>query len=518
MLETDERAEIEVVLSDLGPDLEQDFVDHLEAWDCSSDELVGSRPPTEEAPTDTSWVLRICYRVEWDLDQEQAVHWVDFPGESDPATSTFARVPKRLHDLLPVAVIESQRRPLRLHPRANFRRLLDHLGSGTIADDFDALVQAVAAAGEDLAKSSGIRTLVEQVLTPVQGPLGIDASDDSLVQFVPEGGSLSGLLRSLQPALDLGRPGHLPLHRHGSTTTALVQVGEAIAALRESGAVLLVDDFGEDLDAISARHLAATFRTQADQAWVSTRRAACLDTFRPEEVIRLHASGLERMAAQIDAPTTRAERIAIRHLSLQLLPAASASTVAIVEGPHDRAALESLALRRLERSGRPLPAASGVAIVDAGVVDGSGGASAVVRLSRLASQLGFHCVAVIDGDRGADGQQALADAESAADCVVRLPDGFAIERMIVDGLDDEVIIKTVKELCAVFGVHVPADLDTLTDTALAKAVGKVLKSSGGLHAQFVELLPRDNAPPRLRTLLKTIVKAGENHLVGLQQL
>jgi hypothetical protein len=165
-----------------------------------------------------------------------------------------------------------------------------------------------------------------------------------------------------------------------------------------------------------------------------------------------------------------------------------------------------------------LPAASGVAIVDAGVVDGSGGASAVVRLSRLASQLGFHCVAVIDGDRGADGQQALADAESAADCVVRLPDGFAIERMIVDGLDDEVIIKTVKELCAVFGVHVPADLDTLTDTALAKAVGKVLKSSGGLHAQFVELLPRDNAPPRLRTLLKTIVKAGENHLVGLQQL
>lgn len=165
---------------------------------------------------------------------------------------------------------------------------------------------------------------------------------------------------------------------------ALVQVGEAIASLRESGAVLLVDDFGEDLDAISARHLAATFRTHADQAWVSTRRAACLEMFRPEEVIRLHTAGLVRMAAQIDAPTTRAERIATRHLSLQLLPVASASTVAIVEGPHDRAALEALALRLLERPGTPLPAASSVAIVDAGVVDGSGGASAVVRLSRLA--------------------------------------------------------------------------------------------------------------------------------------
>ncbi|MDJ0767138.1 MAG: hypothetical protein QNJ12_00030 [Ilumatobacter sp.] len=519
MTTTEQRAEVEVVLGDLGSELEQDFIDHLEAWDHEQSDLFGSRPPTEAASSaEVEWVLRLCYRAEWDADQEQATHWVDFPDESDPSAGTFVRVPKRLHDRLPVTVVESRRRPLRLHPRADFRRLLDSVGSRTIADDFDNLVDSVASAGEVLAKSADLSSLVGEVLTPVAGPLGIDADDDGLVQFVPEGGSLSGLLRSLQPAIDLGPPGHLPLHRHGASSTALVQAGEAIAALGQPGMVLLVDDFGEDLDPISSEHLSATLRRHAGQAWISTRRSSSLGVFRVEEIVRLHTKSGGRLASQLDPPTTRAERIAMRHLSMQLLPAASAATVAIVEGPHDRAALDALARRRFLRSGEPLPASFGIAIVDAGAADGSGGASSVVRLAGLARNLGFHTVAVIDGDPGKAGEQALADAEAAADCVVRLPDGFAVERAIVSALDDGVLTKTLKMVCSATGAQPPSGLDELSGRPLGKAVEKALKSSGGLHAQFVELLPRGRVPPRLRAVLEKIIDAGRQRLEGVEQL
>lgn len=519
MLDTDERAEVEVVLGDLGPDLEQDFLDHLEAWDVDEGTLAAPSPPTESVTGGgTTWVLRLCYRAEWDDDQEQATHWVDFPDESDPASDTYARVPRRLHDLLPVVVVETRGRPLRLGPRSDFRRLLERADSGSLGDAFDDLVDSVAGAGEALAKTADIKASVGAVLKPVEGPLGIDATDDTLVQFVPEGGSLSGVLRTLQPSINLGPPGHLPLHRHGATASALVQAGEAIAALGEAGVVVLVDDFGEDLDSISARHLASAFCEHAGQAWISTRRSAAVEAFPPEDIIRLHLKSGVRHAAQIEQLTTKADRVAARHLSLQLLPAASAAVVAIVEGPHDRAALEALADRRLRRSKKVLPAAYGITIIDAGVVDGSGGASAVARLARLAKRLGFHTIAVIDGDKGVDGNNALDAAADAADRVIRLPDGFAIERALIEGLSDAAVLGTLRIVCDTFDVAVAPDLDTLTGRDLVKTVVAVLKKSGGLHAQFVDLLPPKSDPPTLRGILEAIIESGQDRLDGVHQL
>lgn len=519
MLATDKRAEVEVVLANLGADLEQDFVDHLEAWDPDQNVLAPQRPPTEALSVeDTAWVLRLCYRIEWDDEQEMAVHWVDFPGESDPPTGTYARVGRRLHDRLPVVVVESRGRPLRLGPRADFRRLLDSDDDGTLAGAFESLVEAVSDAGEALANTDDIKRAVSSVLKPVEGPLGVDAEDDGLVQFVPEGGSLSGVLRSLQPAVDLGGPGHLPLHRHGATTAALIQAGEAIASLADNEAVVLVDDFGEDLDAISARHIAAVIRGHAGQAWISTRRSSAVEAFPPADIIRLHHKNGDRHAAQIATPTTKAERVAARHLSVQLLPAASAAVVAIVEGPHDRAALDALAIRRFQRAGVPLPAAAGIAIIDAGIVDGSGGSSAVARLARLATALGFHVIAVIDGDRGNDGKVALESAEDAADRVIRLPDGIEIERALIEGLSEDIVRSTLKDVCDAFGITVPTGLASQSDSALLKSVVTVLKNNGGLHAQFVELLPTNEVPPTLKAILSAVVASGRGRLEGTKQL
>ncbi|MEO0492049.1 MAG: TOPRIM nucleotidyl transferase/hydrolase domain-containing protein [Actinomycetota bacterium] len=518
MLDTDRRAEVEVVVGDLGAELEQDFLDHLEAWDIDRASLAGSRRPTDAGTDETAWVVRLCYRIEWDADQEQAVHWVDFPDESDPASGTYARVSRRLLDLLPVVVVGGRRRPLRLGPRSDFRRILDGVDGGSLAGAFDDLVDSVAEAGEALAKTTDIKTSVSKVLEPVEGPLGIDAADDTLVQFAPEGGSLSDVLRTLHPAIDLGPPGHLPLARHGATASALVQAGEAIAALHSTGVVVIVDDFGEDLDSISARHLAAVFRQDAEQSWISTRRSAAIEAFSPDEVLRLHFRDDSRQIAQLEPLTTKADRVAARHLSLQLLPAASAAVVVIVEGPHDRAALDALAVRRLRRSKKALPAAYGIVVIDAGVADGSGGASAVARLASLARRLGFHTIALIDGDKGVDGKTALAAAEAAADRVVRLPDGFAIERALVDGVADDVVISTVRVVCETFDVAVPPNLDTLTGKDLLKTVVAVLKKNGGLHAQFVDLLPPKNVPPMLRRTLEAIVDSGANRLTGVLQL
>lgn len=519
MLDKSQRAEVEVVLGDLGADLEQSFVDHLEAWEPGMGALAEPKPPTQAvAVDDTIWVVRLCYRIDWDADQEQAVHWVDFPDESDPDSDSYARVPRRLQDQLPVVVVGSRGRPLGLGPRSDFRRVLEGADAGTLGAAFDALVDAVTNAGDALAKTADIKASVTAVLKPVEGPLGIDATDDDLVQFVPEGGSLSGVLRTLQPALDLGGPGHLPLHRHGATAGALLQAGEAIAAIGAEQAVVLVDDFGEDLDAISARHLASVFQDHAGQAWVSTRRSAAVESFPPQDIVRLHRKDGDRHAAQIAAPTTKAERVAARHLSVQLLPAASAAVVAIVEGPHDRAAVDAIADQLRRTAKKSLPAAHGIAVIDAGVVDGSGGAPAVARLASLASRLGFHTIAVIDGDTGPDGAAYLASVTAAADRVIRLPDGGAIERALTDGLSDTVVIKTLNAVCDTFGIAAPTDLHSQTGPALLKSVVAILKKNGGLHAQFIELLPPKTTPAVLHAILAAIIDSGDNRLHGVHQL
>lgn len=519
MLDVSARAEVEVVLGDLGSELEQDLVDHLERWDADAGCLAAPRPPTAPPTSgESAWVVRLCYRVEWDAEHERAVHWVDFPDESDPAAGTFVPVPRRLHDLLPVLVVGSRGRALGLAPRSDFRRLLDGNDGGTLGTAFEAFVDEVRAAGETLATDDEIKASVENVLEHLEGPLGVDPADPSVINFAPEGGSLSGLLRSLQPALNLGPPGHLPLEHHGSTAAALVRVGEAIALLGATDGVVLVDDFGEDLDAAAARHLGSVLCQRSGQAWISTRRSSAAEALSSEEIVRLYLDAGVRRAAQLDRPSTKAERIAARHLSLQLLPAASSRVVAIVEGPHDRAALDALARRRLQRSRRPLPAAYGITIIDAGVVDGSGGASAVARLAALAKGLGFHVIGVIDGDPGADGATALSAARSAADRVIRLPDGFAIERALIEGLPDTVVRETLATVAASYGITPPADLATLTGPELLKAVIGVLKKSGGLHAQFVELLPTNQTSRTIRTLLDAIIGDGQERAAGLNQL
>jgi hypothetical protein len=190
-----------------------------------------------------------------------------------------------------------------------------------------------------------------------------------------------------------------------------------------------------------------------------------------------------------------------------------------LEGPHDRSALTALARRLHEQEGLELPAARRIALVDAAAIDGSGGSSGIPRLMAFAKTLGFRTVAVLDYDRGEPEAKAVLDENvKAADAVVRLPKGCAIELALLQGLDDAIIGDALHQLQEGFGVPLPADVDALTGKKLHSAAREAIKRSPGYHAQFIDALPPGVHPPLARILLQKAMEAATIDVVGLVQL
>jgi hypothetical protein len=305
----------------------------------------------------------------------------------------------------------------------------------------------------------------------------------------------------LAPAFALDEDaGLLPLARHGSTTTAQIAAAEAVAMAGTHRALVIVDDFGDSLDAPSAQHLAALLRSRAGQVWLSTRRAEIALRFESEEIVRLaRAPGAvspRRTVHYGRRPQTRGERVAARELDRQILPAMTARGLIIGEGPHDRAAYDSIAERLAAEQGVDAPEAFGVRVIDAG--GGEGGIDKVPRVAQLARDLGFRVVALIDYDQNeGEAVSRLAAAMQAADAVVRLPKGVAIERALLGGLSDEDLVSALMDLNSSYSLPLPPSWQSLSGDELRAVAVRALKSNNGLHAQFVDALP--GALPPLAT-------------------
>ena len=69
-----------------------------------------------------------------------------------------------------------------------------------------------------------------------------------------------------------------------------------------------------------------------------------------------------------------------------------------------------------------------------------------------------------------------------------------------------------------FGIAEPPDLDEAAGNTLLTAVVRILKKNGGLHGQFVELLPARVIPPTVERILGAIIESGVERLTGLDQL
>jgi energy-coupling factor transporter ATP-binding protein EcfA2 len=506
------RIEIEGVLGELGPYLEQAFLDRLELWDPETSQLVEELSPASEANYNSlQYVVRLCYRAVWESDQQQARQWVDFPKFSDPEAQDYKNAPRALREELPVSFVASKGSPLSLGARGDLRRLVDSRTATDFASALDQLREGINQLAAGLVGSKDLTGVVSDILEPLRIPLGLgDRAAGDIVQFAPEGGSLAGIIRSLQPMLKLREElGFLPLARHGSTIAALLQLCQGAARADGSNAVVVVDDFGEDIDIDMAQHLASFLRARVAQLWVSTRRGAVGQHFRPQEMIRLTVSrGSIRRAYAGKTPRDKAERLAARHLHLQILPAISSRSVVIVEGPHERVVLTATAAKLNAEEGVSLPATHRIAILDAGAAEGSGGITAIPRLARLARDLGFHVIALIDWDHDRKAAKERLDRNlEATDVVIRWPQGFGIERALLQGLDDNVVRAAVTDMAEALSLPLDFDPGVLSADDLADRVAKLLKSSGGLHGPFVDALPEGDTPPLLRRCFEEIRQA-----------
>lgn len=518
--QTEEPIVVEVTLGDLSEALKQTFFDYLELWDSGVGLVPELKDPAELDLERYEPVVRIAWCCGWLPAEERADERRYYPKGSDPATGTFTPVRRADLATLPFASLRwAGSTPLSLSTRSSFRRIIERESGDDFGAAVDAYLTRVGQAAQEFADSKQLGAAVERVLKTVHLRLGIEAEAiGESVAFTPDGGSESGLLRSLGPELSLWASDvRLPLARSGRTAETLLRLAEAsaLAAVQGNG-MLLVDDLGDGIDLATASHTVRALGQVTQQLWVTTRLPGITGSFEVDELVRMGrtaTAGVEAYAGQ--RPKDKSERMAIRHASRGVMEALSFHGVLIVEAPDDQAAFSALAIRRFDEAGIALPASSGLAIVPSSE-GGSGGSSAVVRASRLAKALGLYTVALIDGDKN-DADAVLAQAAEAADLVIRLPDGVALERACLLGLPDGVLRDTLMAVSATGVTNVP-DFEALPADQLLKAAVPLLKGHGGLHAAFISALPEKVFPPLGVAMLDAAVDGMRNGTTGVVQL
>lgn len=491
-------ASIEVTLAGLDPQVHQLCDGYLEplAADGQVDDTSSADPAAELG-------VRLAYRLSYDPITEMLdSHWY-FPVRSVPDIAQFDRVPAVVREALPVVVLGSAR-PLQLRAGGTFRRLLADRDAQATTEAIADLLRTIGAAADTLLA----HPVVADTLTAVLGVggllqrLGDDDVDTSRLGFLAEDGSVSALLRTLHPALELDSGGTLPLGSHGSTASAVLAAAEAVSAVDDPGAVVLADDLGDQMDSATSEQVAALLRDKAGQAWISTRRPEVARAFTPAALIRLTRHGGIRKHHTLGRTTDRHALAARRNLHTQLLPALTFPTVIVVEGPHDVTTYAAVD-RWPGRGGQPL-VALGARLVSADNGNG-GGITQIPRVAELARELGFRVVALIDGDRpGGTVAADLERLEDACDAVVVLPEGVAIEAAITWGVS-AVHLRSAATVLPAYGVPDPTIGEP--DDQVGKTLWKVIHRQG-LHEPVLDvLLPEGGVPPLLAAALTAVATA-----------
>jgi len=490
-------AEAEVTLAQLPADVELEADGALEPLlaDGTVDRSGNANPA---APLG----LRLAYRVSYDATTDSLDHRVFYPVASDPTVDKYARVPAAVREMLPVVFLDASR-PLQLRAEGVLRRLVTDHDPANATAALKALETDVAVAASAMSTSAAIQTVLDAVLHQ-DGParrIGDSAVSAADVQFLPEDGSLAGLLRTVQPVLRLDHAGPLPLASHGSTTSAALSAAEALLlCAATAGALVIGDDVGEGLDGPTTEHMTGALRAVSPQVWLTTRRADAARAFETSEVIRLTRHTGTRLVHQVAPPADRKEAGVHRHIQAQLLPALTATAVAVCEGRHDLSAF-SAADRGHPVAVLPL-AAHGIRLISADSGSG-GGTSQIPLVASLAKQLGYRVVALVDGDPAKYAAATLTEIEGACDALVRLPTSMAVERAILAGAAPA-HIRTAATVFPTFGQPDPTLGES--DADVTDAVMRVLHKKG-IHEQFLRALVDETGalPPVMSNALAGLV-------------
>lgn len=489
--------EVEVTLVDLGHDLEQLLDGRMEAID-----LETGAPADSTTAGSAVMGIRICYRLRFDESTGEGSHWVDYPKLSDPATGVFVRVPRIEREALPFVAVRHAE-PLQLRAEGLLRQLIDDGDSSGLADALDALNSGVATATSELGDADVVKDQIREVLA-VGAELLLrvpGAAPEDSFSFLAEDGSVTSLLRAIQPAIELDGAGALPLLAHGSTVRGVLAASESAVSAGSSNGVVVIDDFGDDLDSASAEFLAARLRRSVGQLWISTRRPDAMRAFLPEEIARLTGAGPHRSFHQLSPTADRKERGARRQLGLLLLPAITARTVVLLEGPHDLEGYGAIADRRLRVKGHAPPAAHGMRLLAPPGNDG--GKEKLLPMAKLAGSLGFKVRVVLDNDDPVKDAPLIEELKKVTELVVRLPAKTAVERALVAGLPTQTIRDTLTWLSSRYGLGI--DVSKVLDSDLELTAIKAIKSKGGLHQPWVDALPKQTAPPIAISVLTRVV-------------
>ncbi|WP_218128562.1 hypothetical protein [Micromonospora sp. WMMB235] len=503
LVEPQPYANVEVTLTDLDPELEQLFEGFLER--CGPD---GCAVPEDQALPGAPWCVRLAYRLMYDRDVEALEQFVYYPLASNPTAGKYTRVPASTRRALPVVMLNAGR-PLQLRAGSPLRRVIDELDPAAAAGAFDVLRARVTDAAEELAGHDAVAQAVGVALASggVGACLAGTPVDTAQVGFRADDGTAEAMLRSLQPTLNLDAAGPLTLASHGSTAGAMLAVAEAIMLATAPGAVILADDFGDQLDTANAEHLAARLRASAGQLWLSTRRPEVARAFDPEELVRLTRHGGDRAWHRLKRPSDRGGIRAMRQLHTQLLPALTSPTVAITEGPHDLVVYGTVDRQRLPAAA-PLSAA-GVRLVAAGTGQ-DGGIGEIPVVADLARSLGFRVIAMIDRDKAEE--QTIKQLEASCDVVVRLPPKTAIEGALLAGADI-VKVRAASATLTAFLSQDPAD--GVPDAKVVDALKRSLHKKS-LHEPFLDALVEETKtpPPMIVDVLNHVAAAASSSYSG----
>jgi len=509
----DREIRIEVTLTDLDEGLRQRFLRRLEPWDSATGAIVETSDVDDEAASYQP-ALRLRWTCTWDRIEERGEQRVEYVKRVANSGANANRVAREDRAALPFKAIR-QREPLAVRSEGDFRAMLESGDNEDVLDAVRRLAEGVDSLSADLSADPGIVAGLERVLESLREPLGLGSDASEIIRFLPEGGAVSGLLRTLTAALDLGDgAGHLPLTRHGSTTRSLLSTSEAIWWANSDRAVVVVDDFGDGLDGPTSTRLADLFRKNVGQAWVSTRRPEVARSFAVDDLVRLTGQGVERACHQVDRPKDKTARGAMRHFQLQLLPAMTARAIVVCEGPHDVASFNSVARRREAVDGTPPPLAHRIEFVD------GGGKDQMWKVAAFARRLGFSTVGILDWDRDdGEAETALQLVGANCDSVVRLPLGNAIERALIDGVSDFDLAATLTAVQTGFELKIPSPEGMDRAQLEHHALSHILKSgSGGLHQAYVDALPAGVVPGLIVQVLSSVTSSVLSGSNGLQQL